>query len=730
MAAGLWLWAWSSSVPAASLRGTALVIGLGLALLAWAQGTRWQEAAGWAALALIGQACSFQLLRVGPVNRLQLFYDWAQLFSSYQAICLSVVAGQALLVAWGIRRHRAAAQPSFLFSFSPAQVLVFLALVCFVAVPVSPATVRAVAEGNLKWRIPIESSKVLLGLLLFCNGAISTLLASAAVPEAFWNRIAQRWQGSARRNLRWWCALWVAAVSALLSWLVLERLPHIPDETAYLFQAKYISAGHLWLPLPPDPPAFEVSFSLYDQSRWFCGLPPGWPMLLAAGVWCGIPWLVNPLLGALACLLAHAWVRRLYGQDVADGTVLLLAASPWLLFLSASLMTHNASLVFALLALLAVERAREGASPFWGALAGFSCGALLFVRPLEAIVIAAVAGLRWLSGGWPRWNRGWRRLRLPSLAAALAGGLAMTALFLAYNRALTGDALRIPLNDTMERSSYAGANRLGFGPEVGNLGWAHLDPLPGHGPLDVLVNTNHNLYMVNFELFGWAGGSLLLVFLLLLCGGRAAADRLMWGLAAAVWAGMSLYWFSGGPDFGARYWYLMIVPTTVLTVRGAQEFAARWSEKQPGDAPKLRGGAGTRVWAFVVLASVVGLANLLPWRSVDKYKNYRGVRADVRWLEREHRFGKSLVFVRGQGVLPPWATPVFSSAFALNPPTFERDAPGPIYARDLGPESRERVQRYYADRPVWILADPTLTGGEFRVLEGPLPPRHFGAPYH
>ena len=30
------------------------------------------------------------------------------------------------------------------------------------------------------------------------------------------------------------------------------------------------------------------------------------------------------------------------------------------------------------------------------------------------------------------------------------------------------------------------------------------------------------------------------------------------------------YWYSGGPDFGARYWYLILVPLVVLSVRGLQ----------------------------------------------------------------------------------------------------------------------------------------------------------------
>jgi hypothetical protein len=225
--------------------------------------------------------------------------------------------------------------------------------------------------------------------------------------------------------------------------------------------------------------------------------------------------------------------------------------------------------------------------------------------------------------------------------------------------------------------------------------------------------------MVSFELFGWGCGSLVFVFLLVIWR-RARADLLMWGMVCVAWLGMSTYWFSGGPDLGARYWYQMVVPLTVLTVFGVQEFAARLHIQ--GARPEPNGLCGQTAWAVVALASLLGLVNLVPWRGVDKYMNYRYVGGHVGRLAREHQFGRSLVFVRGEGPLAPWSSSAFASAFALNPLTFDPDAPGPIYVRDLGVESRERLRRYYPDRPAWILGTPKHTSGEFQLLEGPIPP--------
>ena len=92
------------------------------------------------------------------------------------------------------------------------------------------------------------------------------------------------------------------------------------------------------------------------------------------------------------------------------------------------------------------------------------------------------------------------------------------------------------------------------------------------------------------------------------------------------------------------------------------------------------------------------------------------MRPDIRKLASEYKFRHSLVLIRGSR----W--PDYAAAFSFNPPTFGREAKGPIYARDLGPEVTERLRSYYSDRPVWILAGPTETREGFRVINGPLRP--------
>ncbi|HEV8384795.1 MAG TPA: hypothetical protein VGQ11_07975 [Candidatus Acidoferrales bacterium] len=676
---------------------------VGLSVLLWVllRAKGWGAAAGWTALALAGQACSLQLLEAGPRVRPQMFYPWGEILHTTRHVFFFVLILQAVLVAWGTWRHLRPGIATLRRVVSLPALLLGLAVMVFASTTLAPEVAQTFVHGGFAAKMVVQSSKIALSMLMLLVGLGNLALAATTLPQEALESLAWRWRKRNTRALPWLAALWVVVVSYALAVVVLERMPHVPDEATYLFHAKYFAAGELYLPMPPDAEALHVDFTIADGTKWYSVVAAGWPAVLAIGVWLGAPWLVGPLLGGLTVLLAHALFRRLYDREIADASALLMAASPWLLYLSASLMTHGLTAVLALLGLLGVESARERGSAAGGVLAGLSFGALLHARPLEAVIVAGVAGIWWLAAGW-------KKLRIAALGSTAVIGAAMTTLLLAYNKMLTGSINKIPQNVWTDLAYYPGSNRIGFGKDIGNFGWTGLDALPGHGPIDVVMNTNHNLYMLNFEIFGWACGSILFALLLVLLR-RSQRDGLLWGLVAATWAGLSCYWFSGGPDFGARYWYQMFVPLVALTALGAREFAAALDANAAG----ANAGSGRRVWAFVLLAGVIGMANLLAWRAVDKYRNYRGVRSDVRALLRENDFGKSLVLVRGTSF------PDYTAATPFNPATFDRDYPGPIFAFDANPESTKRIKDYFSDRPVWVLAGPSVTGAGFRIVERP-----------
>jgi hypothetical protein len=138
------------------------------------------------------------------------------------------------------------------------------------------------------------------------------------------------------------------------------------------------------------------------------------------------------------------------------------------------------------------------------ALSGLALGALFATRMLDATALAVATGLYLLIST--------RRLAPP--AAFTAGFLVPAAAMLADNVRLTGSPSYTTLNYYFDTVYRPGVNRLGFGPDVG-LSWA-FDPYPGHSLADAAINTVLNLFQLNTELYGWAGGSLALLVACLL----------------------------------------------------------------------------------------------------------------------------------------------------------------------------------------------------------------------
>jgi hypothetical protein len=345
------------------------------------------------------------------------------------------------------------------------------------------------------------------------------------------------------------------------------------------------------------------------------------------------------------------------------------------------------------------SRASATAAALWSLLAGALLGWLALVRQLDALLVGLVAGL-WALGVFGR------RLPWVAIAALGAGFVAVASLVFPFNAAMTGNPMEFPINAYTDRLWYPGANRLGFGADVGNPpGWGDLDPFPGHGWRDVLINTNQNLYATNYELFGWGIGSLFFAALHLFLGRKSRVDRLMILWIVALLLGYHLYWYSGGPDFGARYWYLMIYPLVVLTARGVETCVEGLRSGAAGDS------AAPRVGVVLAVLTLTAVTVFLSWRAVGRYKDYRGFHADYRRLDLPP---DALVLVKSEHNSDFW------SAFIRNSP--DQSERRPIFAEDVGEASNRRLVDAFPDRPAVFVTGRSAGAGTTRIT-GTLPPR-------
>jgi hypothetical protein len=115
--------------------------------------------------------------------------------------------------------------------------------------------------------------------------------------------------------------------SALVVWWVwgsCDQVPRITDEAAYLLQAQIFATGRWVIPGPPHPEFFEQNAVLVTPVM-AAKYPPGHSLLMAPGVWLGLPGLVPLLLTAASGALVLGLSRRIGGTEVG-----LITWSIWL----------------------------------------------------------------------------------------------------------------------------------------------------------------------------------------------------------------------------------------------------------------------------------------------------------------------------------------------------------------------------------------------------------------
>jgi hypothetical protein len=680
-----------------ALPAAVLVAGV-LCALAWRGG--WRRSAGWFALWLVGYAAQLQLIEAGKTARYQHLAiglgGWGERwpFAAFLGV-------QAVLVGWGLRNRWGAIAARCGARVRGGPIAAFFLLAVLSSATLSRNLSAYLAE--------LAVAPLLQGLSL-----ATLVLAVGELPERVLDRLSERLErllgsgapgggpepGGVDRFALALAGL-AAALAAVLAVASYQAHPHLPDEVSYLLQARSFAAGRLALEPPPVPKAFELYLMDLGPRGWYAVVPPGWSLVLALGVLAGVPWLVNPVLTGCNVLLAYPLLRSLYPRRTSRIALTLFACSPWALFLGMSYMNHTITLTLALLAARGLLEARRTGRMRWAWLGGIALGGMAAVRQLDAMIAALLLGL-WALGMAVAHRR-------PGYLAGLVLGVGAAALpLLAYNRYFTGHPTVFPIMAYTDARVGPKANAYGFGPERG-MGWP-LDPHPGHGPVDATINSNLNLTALNVELFGWSVGSLGFLYLLLVTGGLRRSDWLMAAAAGGVFVGYYFNYFAGGPDFGARYWYLMLLPLAALSARGVERLGTFLSAP-PAPSPRVE----TRVLAGTGALVLGALAVFVSWRATDKYYHYRNMRPDL--VRLAGGWGRSLVVIRGREM------PDYAGAAAFNP--LDVRAGGPVYVRAPDPETAQALVAAYPDRPIWVVDGPSRTGEGYRVVAGPLDP---GAP--
>ncbi len=497
--------------------------------------------------------------------------------------------------------------------------------------------------------------------------------------------------------------------SAWVATNVFDRLPHVEDDVAFLFQARTIASGHLLARPPSQPVFFQIPFVIIRDGHWFGKYPPGYPSVLAIGVLSGQPWLLNPIIGAIDVALVYLAGRRLFNDATGVLAAALLVASPFFLLQSGSFMSHTVTLFWSMSFLLLFESTRRNRSIWRAVLAGLVIGMLFISRPLTAVGI----GIPFAIWALIELVREWRRLREYGVMALAF--VPFVVGILQYNRVTTGSAFKFAYE------LWWSYDKVGFGPGVGRN---------GHTLAAGLFDMRLDLDQLSHYLFGWPGRwsvvPMALGFGLAIAGliwrsGRAVYLRRAAGLTVRslrpalvpeVWdlllAGVIIslvavhiaYW-TPGQMYGPRYYFEAIGAMVLLSSRGILELGnllglavRRLVPKIP--SPRL---LTTGLLLIVVAGMVIWNFNTFAPARFREFTDWYNINADGLRTVRAAHISNAIVFVREE----QWTD--YAPFFSQNTPALDTNI---VYAIDQG-SANSILMREYPGRTYYRYANGTLT---------------------
>ena len=508
----------------------------------------------------------------------------------------------------------------------------------------------------------------------------------------------------------------VLVFSAAYNSLVFERVPHFHDEAAYLFQARIFLTGHFSAPVPRAADSFDFPH-MVNAGRWYSIYPPGFPMLLAAGLGLGAPGLVNPILGALAVILIFFLGAEVYSRRVGILAAVLAALSIWFLLLSSSLMSHTAAMAAGAFFLLFAFRSLRAPTLANGLLAGLGWGLSFLIRPYDAVLLALplaiVLAVRTL--------KEFRVRSKNALAMALVAGLAIGG-YLLYNAATTGDPLK-PGYIARYGSSYS----VLFG-RAATLDYEFT-------PHFALLQIGQNLGAISRYLFGWPLTSLWLLLFTAWAWvrrrGERGRDLLVVSGFLSLFVGFTFFWGSF-LTLGARMLFNSFPILVLLSARGLDAapglLAATFRRTTPRTWTKVLAAslAAFTIYAFTVCLPGWAFPTGRPWY-YDRYDhNMAGSSARLGNAVRAAGLHRALVVVKflyapTMGFPTGW----WGSGFMHDTPALDGDV---IYANDRGADANKALAVSYPDRDLYIywgtlekgvLAPLRLQGATGSLAPGP-----------
>ncbi|RJP17799.1 MAG: hypothetical protein C4520_15630 [Candidatus Abyssobacteria bacterium SURF_5] len=539
---------------------------------------------------------------------------------------------------------------------------VFLTMVSY---PRSQAVLNGIAWGLMESTRPFVQQMFLTGALV--GIAVLMVLCLETFVRGLSLKVQRVVFGSRRNRFLATSALLVFLATNAVSSFQFRHLPILPEEVGYLFQARIFSDGGIYAEAPLLAEFFAFG-NIIMSDKWFLPAPPGFPLLLAVGLLVGAPWIVNPIFAAASCVLLFLCARKMYGEDIARGSAILMILSPFILFLLSLYLPYSPLIFFHLLGVYLLTKGVEGGIRSSFFLSGLSFGGGVLIDPLITFAVV-FPWILYLAVFF------WRRRTGLSCAGALMIGVVLAlCLFYLYGFAV---GRNWPVFDPSFGSGY----------HAGFFAFPFMDSIreTAQRLLYGMVNLNNRLHYVGIYLLGWPVFSLIFAAVPFALALKNRWDYLLLGSVLSLCL-VFLFFFHENSAFGPRYYCAAGPFLLILVARGIDVAPSLWSRltgREDLDLSRLF------LSILIFLCIAFNLGYFLPSR-LRLYNVSSLIHKQLPSPLQQHveaaRADNAIVFINDF----PFRM-AYGAGFWLNEPSLAGNV---IYARDLGEDNQLLMQQY------------------------------------
>lgn len=484
-------------------------------------------------------------------------------------------------------------------------------------------------------------------------------------------------------------------IIAMISFLTVMAINHFifpyysnnHDEGVYIFQAKMLAEGKIYLNSDEYSDFFNTWFFINDDNKLYSRYTPVHSLIICVFILLGNMGLTIGVMAGLNIIFLYFIAKEIYDKDTAKIVSIICLSSPLFLIISSTYLSYTSSFLFGMIFIYYFIKSTKNDNRKYPMVAGIFLGVLFFDRPYDAILI----GIPFIGYIIYRTVVGRDKKNFTNLYLICLSFLPIFLIVLSYNYVLTGNPFLFPF------SKYEPLDTLGFGIKT----VSPYSPIYLYTIDEAIESTKIFLYQL---LFNWTAVGIFFIcfslfailfrkrlrlsiyrlsiyekLLLMMFLSGVMGNFLFWGIYH------TLKWENAINMFGPIYYFNLLLPISVIF--GRVTYHINNYINNQCSAVRLYNIKLDRFIGSIILVLIV-LANI--WLVYPKMElNYKYTEKNEKMYSiiLDNKISNAVIF------LPTIYGPYIQHPFGylINDPSFNGSI---VYSKDLGGKNVQLMNKY------------------------------------